>query len=131
MDTPPPKGQKWLCQRCGNCCRWPGLVRVTEEEADKIAEFLKIEPEEFIEKYTEITPDRRGLTIISKEDESCLFLQEPATCQINDVKPSQCSGFPNTWNFPGWENSCEAVLVDENQFKELESERDKNYFPQM
>ena len=130
MDTPPPSGQKWLCQRCGNCCRWPGLVRVTAAEVDQISEFLNIDTEEFIENYTEVTPDRRGLTIISKEDDSCFFLEEPATCLINEVKPSQCSGFPNTWNFPGWEKSCEAVLVDEDSFEDLAKLRDDNYSPQ-
>ena len=126
MDTPPPDGKKWLCQRCGNCCRWPGLVRVTSEEVNSIAGYLDIPVETFIRDYTEITPDRRGLTLISKPDESCFFLKEPATCKINGVKPSQCSGFPNTWNFPGWQDKCEAVLVDKNRFEILEKLRDSN-----
>lgn len=124
MDIPPPKDKKWLCQRCGNCCRWPGLVRVTDNEVDAIAVHLNIPTTEFIEKYTAVTPDRRGLTIISKEDNSCYFLEEPNICKINDVKPSQCSGFPNTWNFPGWQDKCEALLVDEKSFDNEVSIRD-------
>ena len=124
MDTPPPEGKKWLCQRCGNCCRWPGLVRVTEQEVDVIANYLNIPVDEFIEKYTEVTPDRRGLTIISKSDGSCLYLEEPNNCLINDVKPAQCSGFPNTWNFPGWEEKCEAILINEEDFDQAVIERD-------
>ena len=124
MDTPPPEGKKWLCQRCGNCCRWPGLVRVTDQEVDTIANFLEIPVSTFLEEYTEITPDRRGLTIISKEDKSCLFLEEPNICKINDVKPIQCSGFPNTWNFPGWEKKCEAVLIEAEGFNQAVSDRD-------
>jgi hypothetical protein len=27
------------------------------------------------------------------------------------VKPEQCSGFPNKWNFPGWRQVCEAIPV--------------------
>ena len=126
MDQPPPTGKKWLCQRCGNCCRWPGLVRVDHKEADAIADYLGIEVTEFIDKYTEITPDRRGLTIISKDDESCFFLEEPNICKINDVKPVQCSGFPNTWNFPGWENDFEAILVDKGSFEQKVEERDSD-----
>ena len=124
MDEKPPEGKKWLCQRCGNCCRWPGLVRVGEQEVDAIADYLNMTSEQFIEKYTEVTPDRRGLTIISKPDESCLFLEEPNICQINDVKPIQCGGFPNTWNFPGWEKSCEAVLVPKENFVSEVKKRD-------
>jgi uncharacterized protein len=124
MDTPPPTGKKWLCQRCGNCCRWPGLVRVTDNETDIIAQHLNIPVQEFIEKFTKVTPDRRGLTIISKEDESCFFFEEPNNCKINDVKPSQCSGFPNTWNFPGWEEKCEAILIDSDSFDQAVEDRD-------
>jgi len=27
------------------------------------------------------------------------------------VKPSQCAGFPNKWNFPGWQQVCEAKAI--------------------
>ena len=104
---------KWLCQRCGNCCRWPGIVRVTESEIETIAAYLKIDTDEFIQKFTELTPDRRGLTLISKEDQSCIFLEGTNVCQIQEVKPIQCAGFPNTWNFPGWQKSCEAIWDEE------------------
>ncbi|MCM8535115.1 MAG: YkgJ family cysteine cluster protein [Lentisphaeraceae bacterium] len=126
MDEKPPEGKKWLCQRCGNCCRWPGLVRVTDSEVDAIADYLGMDTAKFIEEYTDVTPDRRGLTIISKEDESCFFLEEPNICKINDVKPIQCSGFPNTWNFPKWEESCEAILVKEENFEVEVNRRDSD-----
>ena len=32
-------------------------------------------------------------------------------CRIHPVKPAQCAGFPNKWNFPGWRQVCEAVPV--------------------
>lgn len=32
-------------------------------------------------------------------------------CRIQEVKPVQCRGFPNTWNFPGWEKECQAIEV--------------------
>jgi hypothetical protein len=32
-------------------------------------------------------------------------------CRIHEVKPAQCRGFPNVWNFPGWEKECEAIAV--------------------
>jgi Fe-S-cluster containining protein len=103
-------------------------VRVTESEADKIADHLDIPVAEFIEQYTDITPDRRGLTIISKEDDSCFFMAEnPARCLINDVKPTQCSGFPNTWNFPNWQETCEATLVEERDFESAAKLRDSHF----
>ena len=32
-------------------------------------------------------------------------------CTIQAVKPIQCRGFPNQWNFPGWRKVCEAIPV--------------------
>jgi uncharacterized protein len=34
-----------------------------------------------------------------------------SACRIHPVKPGQCAGFPNKWNFPGWRDVCEAVPV--------------------
>ena len=111
-----PEGKKWQCQRCGNCCRWPGDVIVTGKEIDKIADYLKMDPEDFLEEYIQVTESGEELTLISKEDESCIFLDGKNECRINSVKPVQCGGFPNTWFFESWRDVCEAVLVDEEEF---------------
>jgi len=101
----------YLCQRCGNCCRWPGAVRVTTQEVEAIAAHLGFETERFIAEQTDLMPDRSGLTLRSRPDGSCLFLEGKNVCAIQAVKPLQCAGFPNTWNFPGWRNVCEAIEV--------------------
>ena len=102
----------FICVRCGNCCRWSGCVKVTDAEVDAIAAFLGIPAEEFLERWTELMPDRQGLTLIEKADGSCVFLEEgePAGCRIDPVKPEQCRRFPERWNFPGWEKECGAKL---------------------
>lgn len=101
----------YQCQRCGNCCRWPGLVRLAEGEADRIAAFLKMDVRDFIEQFTTLTPNRQGLTLISRENHECIFLEGKNTCLIQEVKPQQCSDFPNRWNFPSWREVCEAIEV--------------------
>ncbi len=93
------------CTQCGTCCKWPGHVKVSEDEIEAICVLLKMEFCEFVEKYTELTRDRRSLTIIENEDGHCIFLSDKG-CEINDAKPEQCSSFPFTWNFPGWETKC-------------------------
>ncbi len=108
LDTPPPR---YACQRCGNCCRWPGDVRVTEEEIDRIAAFLNMPRIEFIEQCTRLNANRTGLSIIDKPNGECLFLEGVNVCRIQPVKPVQCEGFPNAWNFPGWRDVCEAVEI--------------------
>jgi len=102
----------FACQRCGNCCRWPGDVRVTDAEVEQIAAYMKVPVPEFIERYTRVNANRTGLSIIDKPNGECLFLEGRNVCAIQAVKPAQCSGFPNDWNFPGWRDKCEAVEVE-------------------
>jgi Fe-S-cluster containining protein len=110
LDTAKPHFQ---CVRCGNCCRWPGDVNITADEVPVIANFLGLEANEFIEKYTRLNSKRSGLSIIDKPNGECVFLEGVNTCKIQSVKPHQCSGFPNVWNFPGWRDVCEAVEISE------------------
>jgi hypothetical protein len=42
----------YVCQRCTNCCRWPGVVEVNEKEITAIAEFVGMSEEQFIERHT-------------------------------------------------------------------------------
>ncbi|MDZ4814872.1 MAG: YkgJ family cysteine cluster protein [Verrucomicrobiota bacterium] len=99
------------CQRCGNCCRWPGDVKVTVPEVSAIASYLGLSDDELIERYTRLRGDRNGLSLIEKPNHECVFL-EGNVCLINAVKPKQCQDFPNKWNFPGWRTMCEAIEVD-------------------
>lgn len=100
----------YQCQRCTNCCRWPGFVRVSPDEIGRIAHFLGLEEDDFIQRLTRLRPARDGLALLDKPNGECFFL-EGRDCRIQAVKPSQCSGFPNTWNFPGWREVCEAIPV--------------------
>jgi Fe-S-cluster containining protein len=104
------KPPKYLCERCTNCCRWPGDVKVSDSEISAIASFLKMKQDLFIEKYTRLRSDRRGLSLIDQPDGACIFL-EGQDCQIQSVKPDQCRGFPNAWNFPGWRDICQATEI--------------------
>ncbi len=74
----------YQCQRCTNCCKWPGF---------------------------RLRPNRDGLALTDKPNGECIFL-EGRDCRVQPVKPGQCRGFPNTWNFPGWREVCEAVEVE-------------------
>ncbi|MCU0777555.1 MAG: YkgJ family cysteine cluster protein [Akkermansiaceae bacterium] len=100
----------YVCQRCTNCCKWPGDVRVEEDEIAPIAAFLGLSEAEFIGQYTRLRSNRMGLSLIEKQNHECVMLDGNA-CRIHPVKPAQCAGFPNKWNFPGWREVCEAVPV--------------------
>lgn len=99
------------CQRCGNCCRFPGFVHLTPADLDRLAAFLGLSPEETAARHTELSPTRAGLVLKSRENGECIFLEGVNHCSIQAAKPDQCSGFPNRWNFPGWETQCEAIPV--------------------
>ncbi|MBQ9755941.1 MAG: YkgJ family cysteine cluster protein [Lentisphaeria bacterium] len=102
----------FTCRRCGNCCRWPGAVKLEPGEAEQIAAFLGISEIEFFDAHTRLTPDRRHLSLIEKADGSCEYLTSTddglACCAIEAVKPVQCRDFPERWNFPDWQKLCGA-----------------------
>lgn len=96
------------CQRCTACCRWPGQVRVTDEEVTRLAAFLGVSADEFIQQFMRLRPDRRGLVLAERATGECVLLQG-TDCAVQPVKPRQCRDFPNGWNFPGFERACRAI----------------------
>lgn len=83
---------------------------MTDGEVEEIASFLDLPLYDFVSKYTDLRINRAGLTLIDKPNGECIFL-DGIDCTIQSVKPGQCAGFPNDWNFPGWKEKCEAIPV--------------------
>ncbi len=100
----------YQCQRCTNCCRWPGFVKLNDREIAEIAAFVGLTEFDFIQQYTRLRQYRDGLALTDKANGECVFL-DGNNCAIQQVKPQQCRDFPNKWNFPGWRQVCEAVPV--------------------
>jgi Fe-S-cluster containining protein len=96
------------CQRCAACCRWPGQVRLSEQEISRLAEFKGMQEHDFIQKYTRLNQDKTGLALLDKKNGECIFL-DGQNCAVQPVKPRQCREFPNLWNFPGFEKLCHAI----------------------
>ena len=96
------------CLRCGNCCRWPGYVRLAPEEAETIAGFLGLPVHAFTAEYTRLGPDRLWLALTESASGACVFLTDRNECRIHAVKPGQCRGFPESWNVDGFERFCKA-----------------------
>jgi Fe-S-cluster containining protein len=108
------------CQRCTACCRWPGQVRLTEAEITRLAAFKGMTEPEFIQSFTRLTHDRRGLALMDQPNGDCVFLTD-GNCAVQPVKPRQCRDFPNLWNFPGAEKSCQAIprRVSDQEYQRL------------
>jgi uncharacterized protein len=90
---------------------------LTDEAVARLASFKGISEVDFIQKFTRLAHDRRGLALQEKADGGCIFL-EGDECSVQPVKPQQCRDFPNLWNFPGFEKVCRALprLVDEDEY---------------
>jgi hypothetical protein len=85
-------------------------VKLTDSDISAISHFLEMSEVEFIQEYTRLRPRRDGLALTDQPDGACIFL-EGRDCRIQSVKPLQCGGFPNEWNFPGWREVCEAIEI--------------------
>ena len=84
------------CQRCTACCRWPGQVLLSDEEIARLAAFKGMGEPEFIQQFTRLRADRRGLALKEQPDGACIFL-ENGGCAVQPVKPQQCKDFPSRW----------------------------------
>lgn len=85
-----------------------------------MATFKLITEHEFIQRYTRLREDRRGLALAEKPNGECIFL-EGNDCAVQPVKPQQCRDFPNLWNFPGFEQTCRALprIAGEEEYQRL------------
>ncbi len=95
-------------------------MRLTDEEITGLAVFLGLSEHKFIQQFTRLTHDRRGLALQENSGGACVFLVG-ANCVVQPVKPQQCSDFPNLWRHPGAEELCRAVprLVSDDEYVKL------------
>lgn len=104
------KLRSFECLGCGACCRIPnGIVRVSDAEISRISAFLGMPELEFIAGETEVAPDRRGLVLKSRPDNSCVWLTEDNRCRIHPVKPDKCRTFPYGWVNPDSYEVCAGL----------------------
>ncbi len=98
-------GLRFECTMCGACCTGaPGVVRFTDEEAERIAAHLGITPDEFRAEYTVFVDDEDYTGPSLKEVRTefgydCVFLDREsmpgkAVCSLYDLRPTQCRTFP-------------------------------------
>jgi Fe-S-cluster containining protein len=92
-------------------------VKLTDSDITAISGFLGLTELDFIQQFTRLRPRRDGLALIDQPDGACISL-EGRDCRIQPVKPIQCSGFPNNWNFPGWREVCEAIEIPHDRSTE-------------
>ena len=86
-------------------------MRLRENEAEQIADFLGMGVEDFVATYTVLGADRRSLTLTEREDGGCVLLSPDNLCTVHPVKPGQCRDFPEKWHVPGFKRKCQAASL--------------------
>ena len=86
-------------------------MRVGEAEISRIASFLGMTEQQFIDGETEIAPDRKGLVLKSRPDDSCAYLTDENRCRIHPVKPDKCRSFPYEWTNPDSAEVCPGLKM--------------------
>jgi len=91
----------FACHQCGICCRWPGSVLLTKADITAISATLQLAEDDFIQRHTILSPNRRQLSLKEAPDGSCEFLGADNRCRIYDARPKQCRDFPYRWRADG------------------------------
>ncbi len=97
----------FTCLRCEECCRKPGFVYLSSDEADQMAACLEISPFDFINLYCELQ-GRQRLVLKKAANEACVFLDDWG-CRVHLAKPKQCREFPSRWRTENSYRYCEGL----------------------
>eukprot|EP00884_Botryococcus_braunii_P002786 jgi/Botrbrau1/12508/Bobra.0169s0050.1 len=129
----PWEGRRFICTQCGKCCTGSGEVWISEEEVEKISDYLKVLPHQFYPRYTKGYSRRPGWYLLRSYgfDQACIFLKDKA-CTIHPVRPRQCSTYPwwpdlleqESWEYER-EYVCEGLDHPEAEPCDLEVAREQ------
>ena len=79
------------CTQCGECCTGYGGTYLTEEDINRMAAFVKMPRQVFLERCCQKADG--GMPVIALGEEGrCLFFK--GNCSIHPVKPRMCRAWP-------------------------------------
>ncbi len=79
------------CLNCANCCKTTGPL-FTNADIERIAKYLKLKPQQFIEQYLQVDEDNDHIL----QEVPCTFLAADNYCMIYEVRPKACREYPHT-----------------------------------
>ena len=125
-------GLKFTCSQCGNCCTGgPGFVWISKPEIARLAEHLRLTPQQVVEKYCRKIDGQFSLkeSRNARGEYDCVFLTEEKVerptgprsnetvtltrrgCSIYSVRPLQCRTWPfwdgNLASKANWDRAAE------------------------
>ena len=152
------EGLDFTCTQCGNCCGGaPGYVWVTRDDIVRISDFLKITPEEMVERYCRKVGGQWSLNEGKGpgSDWDCVFLKEEKVtrrtaggeevklgrryCSVYSVRPLQCRTWPfwseNLSTKRAWDHAgkrCHGINHGKRHFtiEQIHAIRDATSWPE-
>ena len=79
------------CLDCGNCCK-NHSPRFKQPDIKRIAKYLGMKEGDFIQKYLRLDEENDFVNNV----QPCQFLQADNTCEIYEMRPSDCARYPYT-----------------------------------
>lgn len=90
------------CTACGTCCRWGGWACLYDTDVPRLAAFLGLSVQAFVDTYTRHIlieyRDEEATTLVpylalKSEGEACIFL-DGNLCRVHAAKPVHCAESP-------------------------------------
>ncbi|SLM27383.1 Putative flagellin N-methylase of the FliB superfamily [Desulfamplus magnetovallimortis] len=102
------------CRMCGDCCTGFGGTYVSQEDIDKISQYISCDPLQFTDKFCAKSGSR--FVLATSENGQCIFFDPKRLCTIHPVKPYMCRAWPfietiikNPENWDIMANSCPGM----------------------
>ena len=114
------------CRACANCCR-VAATPISERDVERLAKYLRLRAQEFLERYTEVDPED-GERVLKRNGSGCIFL-DGNDCTVYEVRPDNCVDFPHLvrgngsiasrmWQFVDRASYCPIVYNALESFKD-------------
>ena len=83
--------QVFDCKMCGICCEGKGGIVVSPTDLERLASYLKLEPEQVVATYAEYVGTKLKLR---HENGVCVFFVKERGCTVHEGKPAICKAWP-------------------------------------
>ncbi|MBU0674574.1 MAG: YkgJ family cysteine cluster protein [Proteobacteria bacterium] len=102
------------CKQCGYCCHGETTVSLTQNDVERLVDYLRLPLEEVTRKYLRITDNVIQMQTV---DGHCIFFRDG--CTVHPGKPWRCREWPlhpsimkDTSNFEAIKKSCPGITRD-------------------
>ena len=103
------------CRKCGQCCKGYGGTYLTDDDIERISDYINSDPARFVDQYCSLSGNRPVLA--QRRDGYCIFFDQ--LCTIHPVKPLMCRKWPflesilvDPINWLTMANSCPGIRTD-------------------